>query len=92
MGKPVVATDIRGCREAVVHERSGLLVPVKDPTALGAALDRLLRDPDLQARLGAGAVEVARERFDEQRVFRTVTETYERLARRRPLAEAGRRP
>lgn len=92
MGKPVVATDIRGCREAVVHERSGLLVPVKDPTALGAALDRLLRDPELRARLGAGAVEVARERFDEQRVFRTVKETYERLARRRPLAEAGRRP
>lgn len=91
MGKPVVATNIRGCREAVVHERSGLLVPVKDPPALGAAIERLVRDAELRDRLGKGASDLARERFDEQRIFRTVRDTYERLARqRRPRAEHTR--
>jgi hypothetical protein len=37
MGVPAVATDVRGNREAVVHERTGLLVPLGDVTALSAA-------------------------------------------------------
>jgi glycosyltransferase involved in cell wall biosynthesis len=42
-GRPVIATDIRGCRELVEHGRNGYLVPVRDSTALAAAL-RLMRD------------------------------------------------
>ncbi len=41
---PIVATDIRGCREVVDHERTGLLVPARDPLALEAAIDRLVGD------------------------------------------------
>ncbi len=64
MGVPVVATDIRGCREAVDHDRSGLLVPKKDPEELAAALIALVTDADRRRRLGAGAIELARDRFD----------------------------
>ena len=53
-GTPAVASDSPGLRESVRHEETGLLVPVDDPAALAAALQRLARDPALVARLGRG--------------------------------------
>jgi glycosyltransferase involved in cell wall biosynthesis len=53
-GRPVVATRVGGLAEAVVHERTGLLVPPEDPAGLAQALARVLRDPALRARLAAG--------------------------------------
>ena len=44
MGVPCVVTDIRGCREAVEHERNGLLVPLGDVQSLALALIRVLSD------------------------------------------------
>jgi glycosyltransferase involved in cell wall biosynthesis len=52
-GRPVVASDVGGLGEAVVHERTGLLVPPSDPDALAAALARLASDAGLRERLGA---------------------------------------
>jgi glycosyltransferase involved in cell wall biosynthesis len=52
-GRAVLATGVGGLGEAVVHERTGLLVAPEDPAALEAALARLLRDPALRARLAA---------------------------------------
>lgn len=54
MGIPTVASDIRGCREAVMHEHSGLLVPRGDTEALRRALHRLIADRTERDRLGAG--------------------------------------
>lgn len=48
MGLPVVATDIRGCREAVVHQETGLIVPPQDSAKLAEALGILLANPDLR--------------------------------------------
>ena len=62
-GKPVVAGDVGGLRDVVVHEETGLLVPPRDPPALRAALERLLADPELRRRLGAAARERAAARF-----------------------------
>lgn len=54
-GAVVVASDIPANRELVHHDRTGLLVPVGDVDALGAAIERLVGDPELVARLaGAG--------------------------------------
>lgn len=61
LGKPVVATNVGGVPEVVEDGVSGLLVPAGDPTALASAVARLLRDPDLAARLGAaGKAEIDR--------------------------------
>lgn len=52
-GLPVVAADVGGVREAVTHEQTGLLHPRGDVAALSEALERLLLDADLRARMGA---------------------------------------
>jgi glycosyltransferase involved in cell wall biosynthesis len=66
--RPVVATDVGGLRDLVVDGETGITVPVRDPRALRAALDRLLADPDLRRRLGAAGRERARERFSWETV------------------------
>ena len=59
-GRPVVATAVGGLRDAV-HERvTGLLVPPRDAVALRGAIERLLGDANLRARLGAAAREKVR--------------------------------
>ena len=52
LGKPVVATDIAGPREAVLHNRSGVIVCPRDDQALARAVMRLLRNPGLARRYG----------------------------------------
>jgi glycosyltransferase involved in cell wall biosynthesis len=59
-----VATRVGGLAEIVEHERSGLTVPVDDPAALAAALERIAGDTALRARLGSAASESAHRRFD----------------------------
>jgi glycosyltransferase involved in cell wall biosynthesis len=51
-GRAVVASDVGGLGQAVVHERTGLLVAPEDADALAAALDRLVGDASLRAWLG----------------------------------------
>ncbi len=60
-GLPVVASDVGGIPTVVDDGVTGLLVPPLDPAALAAALDRVVGDPDLRARLAAGARERAGE-------------------------------
>ena len=79
MGVPCIVSDVRGCREAVVHERNGLLVPVRDVQALAGALIELLEDRTRASELGAGGVRLAQEQFDEDEVFRIVRTEYARL-------------
>ena len=86
MGTAMVLTDIRGCREVAANGEAGLLVPVRDPEALTAAIERLLGDEDLRTALGTKARRRALECFDERRVEQTVVDAYARL-----LAEHGLR-
>ena len=87
MGRPVVATDIRGCHDVVVDGETGLLVPVGDVEALTTAVLRLLRDGGLGQRMGAAARGRAEERFDERKVFQQVEAEYRAL-----FASQGLRP
>ncbi len=56
-GKPVVATDVRGSRDLVEHEVTGLLVKLGDTQGLADALLRLIRDPELRTRMGQAGQE-----------------------------------
>src|SRR5207302_4808191 len=53
MGLPIVATDIRGCREVVDHEVTGLLVPPWDVAAMADAIERVASDGEARAKRGA---------------------------------------
>ena len=79
MGVPTIATAIRGCREVVRPDENGYLVPVRDRVALGEAIDRVLSDAQLAARLDARGRELAIAEFDEQIVFARVATAYRRL-------------
>lgn len=79
MGRALVLTDIRGCREVARHEVEGVLVPVRDGEALAAAITDLVDDPGLRQRLGAAARARALNTFDEQRVKEIVVASYRRL-------------
>ena len=82
MGVPCVVTDIRGCREAVEEGVNGVLVPAGDAAALAAAISSLLGDRERAEALGRGGLRLARERFDERRVFAHVVDAYARLRSR----------
>jgi glycosyltransferase involved in cell wall biosynthesis len=89
MGLPIVATDIRGCRQVVDHERTGLLVPIHNAGALAEALERLSTDGRLRAAMGAAAREKAATDFDQRRVIAITLDAYERnWAPARPRAAA----
>jgi glycosyltransferase involved in cell wall biosynthesis/ribosomal protein S18 acetylase RimI-like enzyme len=88
MGKPMVLTDIRGCREVVRDGIEGLLVPPRSGQRLAGAVTRLLADPELRRRLGESARARARERFDEERVVETVVARYRELLARKGIAPA----
>lgn len=84
MGIPVVATDIRGCRQVVIHGETGLLIEPRESSTLRDALMRLLVDPILRANLGAAAARRASTEFDQQRVIARTLGVYRHL-----LREAG---
>ena len=86
MGLPVVATDIRGCRQVVTDGVTGLLVPVRQPGPLRDALRRLAEDPELRSAMSEASRKVAREEFDERRVVRIVMETYQEVLTAKGLA------
>jgi glycosyltransferase involved in cell wall biosynthesis len=80
-GRPMIATDVPGCREVAIPDETGLLVPVDDAPALAAAIDRLAALPDLRARFGAAARRLAVERFSADVIARATANLYQRLTR-----------
>jgi len=79
-GRPVIATDIRGCRELVEHGRNGYLVPVGDIDALVGALRRARDLTDVEyAVLSREARARASREYRERRVFDRLLQAYEEL-------------
>ncbi|QEH34221.1 GDP-mannose-dependent alpha-(1-6)-phosphatidylinositol monomannoside mannosyltransferase [Aquisphaera giovannonii] len=75
-GRPVVASDVGGIPDVVRHERTGLLVPEKDPEALAGAILRLLDDPDRAGFLARNASAYASEFFDWDRITDRIEDVY----------------
>ena len=51
-GRPIVTTDVPGCREVVTHMVNGLLIQPRDVTALATAIEKLVNDPQLRQSMG----------------------------------------
>lgn len=82
-GIPVVATDIRGCREEVVDGVTGLLVPPRDSGALSEAVVELITREERAAAMGAAGRERVVELFNERRIIEIQVGWLERLFRDR---------
>ncbi len=78
-GKPVVATDSGGTREAVIEGKTGLLVPPSDSEALGKAILKLLRNQDLADCMGKEGRNLVKKEFSMEKMLRTLENLYQSL-------------
>jgi glycosyltransferase involved in cell wall biosynthesis len=83
-GRPIVATDVPGCREIALSGVNALLVPPDDPRALAEAIGRLADDAALRQRFGAAGRRLVEERFSDAVIGREIPTLYDRLVGRRP--------
>lgn len=81
--RPVVTTDMPGCREVVRPEVNGLLVPPRDPAAVAEAVARLLADPALRATMGERGRRHVERRFSQRTVIGETLRLYADLAAER---------
>ena len=77
--RPMVATEVDGTPEVVMHERTGLLVPPANPLALAAAIERLLDNPKLASRLATDGRNFVHENFAVQRQIEQTAAVYSEL-------------
>ncbi len=82
-GRAVVTTDVPGCRDAIVPNETGLLVPVQDAPALAAAVQRLAENDVLRQAMGQAGRRFAERVFDIREVQRLHLETYAALLARK---------
>lgn len=75
-GKPIVTTDVSGCRDVVENEYNGLLVPAKDAGALAAALKTLAISPELRAQMGHASRHKAEQEFNEVKLIEQTLQVY----------------
>jgi len=79
-GRPMVATDVPGCREVVRDGETGLLAPLDDAPALAAAIARLAGDAGLRRRMGAAARVRAETEFSSAIIGEKTVQLYRELA------------
>jgi glycosyltransferase involved in cell wall biosynthesis len=88
-GRPVVATAVGGLVDTVVDGGTGVLVPPRDPAALGEALAALLADEERRVAHGAAGVERARTRYRWSRVVADTDAVYRQVLSGRALENAA---
>ena len=75
-GRAVVTADVPGCREAIVDGLTGLLVPVRDPAALAAAIRGLIADPARLRAMGEAGRRDVEARFSSDAVAAAILDLY----------------
>lgn len=77
-GRPIVTTDVPGCREVVRNGDNGYLVEARNAKALAEALAKLLVDPALRQRMGQRGRERVMNEFSQERIVAQVLELYQK--------------
>jgi glycosyltransferase involved in cell wall biosynthesis len=78
-GRAMIASDVPGCREIVIHDQTGLLFPVDNALALADAMCRLAGDQSLRARYAKAARKLVIERFTAEIIGRQTVLLYKRV-------------
>jgi len=82
--RPIVTTDVAGCRDVVQPGVNGLLVPPRDPNSLAAALATLILDSSMRTRFGRAGRDMALARFDERLIIPRMLSLYRSLRETEP--------
>lgn len=75
MGRPIITTDVPGCRETVVDGRNGFLVPVKNVEKLSEAMEKFILNPDIISKMGRESRRMAEEKYDVRKVNQVILKT-----------------
>ena len=78
-GRPIVATDVPGCREVVRDGWNGYLVPPRDHIRLAEVIRHLLETPELRSRMGANGRELVEREFRIEKVVADTLSVYDEL-------------
>ena len=87
-GRAIVTTDTAGCRDVVHDGENGLLVPVKNATALAEALLKLIRNPQLRISMGQQGRQIVVQDYSLDTVLTQTLATYQDLLSRLILVNA----
>lgn len=83
-GRPVITTDVPGCRDAIDIDVSGILVPVADAEALAASIRSLVDDRERCVGLGIAGRALAEKEFDIRQVVKRHLQIYQNLTEGAP--------
>ena len=78
-GRPIIATDVPGCREIARNDLNALLIPVDNAEALAHAIERLMKESTLRARFGAASRKIAVSEYSSERIGGEIVALYARL-------------
>jgi len=78
-GRPLVATDIPGCRQVIIEGHNGFLVPTNSPRALAEALKRLASDAALRGRMGEASRQLVMQKFTHAHVNAATLRVYQQV-------------
>lgn len=79
LGRPIVTTDVPGCREAIENGKTGFLVKVKNSQSLADAIEKLINNDELCLEFSHNARVLAEQKFDIKQVVNTHIHIYEKL-------------
>lgn len=75
VGRPIITTDAPGCRETVIEGENGFLIPVRDVSALVAAMEKFIDHPELIQLMGKRSREIAEKKYDVHKVNAIIMES-----------------
>jgi glycosyltransferase involved in cell wall biosynthesis len=78
-GRPIIATDVPGCREIVHDGENGILVPLKDSSSLASAIKELINNPEKRKSMGVNGRRLVESEFSEEIVVSQTLEVYQEL-------------
>ncbi|WP_334103088.1 glycosyltransferase family 4 protein [Mesotoga prima] len=79
IGKPLIATNVPGCREVVENEKNGFLVPPKDIESLKQAMHILISDETKRIEHGKNSLVMSKQKFDQKVINGRILESYDLL-------------
>jgi len=82
-GRPLLASDVPGCREIVLHGDNGLLFEVDNPAALADAMEAIIADPALRLKMGQCGRQMVEERFSSRSIGQATVAVYQRALARK---------